>query len=46
MAYLCEYIDKETFLELDDASDHIVAQVVRMSEAADRWAMAERPKRK
>jgi len=46
MAYLCEYTDKKTFLELDDASDHIGAQVVRMSEAADRWAMAERVKRK
>jgi four helix bundle protein len=37
IAYLCEYIDKKTFLELDDACDHIVSQLVRMSENADRW---------
>jgi four helix bundle protein len=39
IAYLCEYIDKKTFVELDDACDHIVSQLIRMSDAADRWAM-------
>ena len=50
IAYLCEYIDKKTFLELDDASDHIVSQAVRMAESADRWTArasdADTPKRR
>ena len=37
LAYLCEYIDKKTFVELDDACDHIVSQTVRMVDNADRW---------
>ena len=39
LAYLCEYIDQRTFVALDDACDHIVSQLVRMSDAADRWAL-------
>ena len=41
IAYLCEDIDKKTFVELDDACDHIVSQLIRMSGAADRWTMRE-----
>jgi len=48
IAYLCEYIDKKTFLELDDACDHVVSQRVRMVDSADRWTSrasdAETPK--
>jgi four helix bundle protein len=39
IAHLCGYIDKKTFTDLDDACDHIVSQLVRMSGAADRWAI-------
>jgi len=39
IAYLCEYIDKKTFLELDDECDHIVSQLVRMCDSADRWTL-------
>ena len=39
IAYLCEYIDKETFLQLDDECDHIVSQLVRMCDSADRWTL-------
>jgi four helix bundle protein len=39
IAYLREYIDQKTFVELDDACDHIVSQLVRMSDAADRWTL-------
>jgi four helix bundle protein len=39
LAHLCEYIDKKTFLELDDACDHIVSQLIRMSDDADRWTV-------
>ena len=40
IAYLCDYIDKQTFLQLDDECDHIVAQLVRMCDSADRWAQS------
>jgi len=50
IAYLCEYIDKKTFLKLDDACDHVVSQLVRMVDSADRWTTlafaAETPKRR
>src|SRR5438045_4545309 len=36
IAYLCEYIDKKTFLELDDACDHVVSQLLRLVDSADR----------
>ena len=39
IAYLCEYIDKKTFLQLDDECDHVVAQLVRMCDSADRWML-------
>ena len=39
IAYLCKYIDKKTFLELDDECDHIVSQLVRMCDSADRWTL-------
>jgi four helix bundle protein len=39
IAYLCGYIDKKTFLQLDDECDHIVAQLVRMCDSADRWTL-------
>ena len=39
IAYLCDYIDKKTFLELDDECDHIVSQLVRMCDSADRWTL-------
>ena len=42
IAYLCEYIDKRTFLELDDACDHVVSQLVRMSDGADRRTARDR----
>jgi len=50
IAFLCEYIDKKTFLELDDVCDHVVSQLVRMAESADRWTArtgrdADTPKR-
>lgn len=41
VACLCEYIDQKVFAELDDACDHIVSQIVRMSENADRWILSE-----
>ena len=41
IAYLCGYIDKKIFLELDDAADHIVSQLVRMSDTADRWTLGK-----
>ncbi len=37
IALLCEYIDKKTFLELDDACDHVVSQLVRMADSPERW---------
>jgi len=42
IAYLCEYIDKTAFIELDDACDHIVSQIIRMSDVADRWTIRPR----
>ena len=41
IAYLCEYIDKKTFLELDDACDHIVSQLVRIAEGAEHWTLKQ-----
>lgn len=40
VAHLCGYINKETFTDFDDACDHIVSQLVRMSGGADRWTIA------
>ena len=37
IAFLCDYIDKKTFAELDDLCDHIISQLVLVSEKADRW---------
>ena len=39
IAYLCDYIDKKTFLELDDECDHVVSQLVRMCDSADHWTL-------
>jgi len=33
----CEYIDEETYLELDKRYNHIIGQLVRMIQDADRW---------
>jgi len=37
IAFLCDYIDKKTFAELDGLCDHIISQLVLVSEKADRW---------
>ena len=37
IAFLCGYLDKKTFLALDDACDHIVSQLVLMADNAERW---------
>ena len=41
-AYRCHYWSKETFEELDDACDKVIAQLIRMSNEAERWTL-ERP---
>jgi four helix bundle protein len=41
LACVCEYIDQKVFADLDDACDHIVSQIVRMSDNADRWILSE-----
>jgi four helix bundle protein len=51
LAYRSQYIERETFTELDDACDHIVSQTVRMSGSADCWVLpqaknAETPRRR
>ena len=37
LAELCGYLDHGRMMELDDVFDHIIAQIVRMKETADKW---------
>src|SRR5205823_10358307 len=39
IAYRHGYVTKEVFIELDEACDKILAQIVKMIEHADRWAV-------
>jgi four helix bundle protein len=42
IAFRQSYITQEVFDELDDACDKILAQIVRMIDHADRWAIKPR----
>lgn len=33
----CNYIDKKTATKLDDTYEHIISQIVRMIDTADKW---------
>ena len=37
IAFHHNYIDRETFEELDDACDKIISQIVKMIDQAERW---------
>lgn len=39
LAFLCKYINQNTFNILDDKYDHILAQLVKMSANADQWTL-------
>ena len=38
-----QYIDRETFEELDDACDKIISQIIKMIDQADRWIVKPGP---
>ena len=42
IAFRHSYLRQEVFAELDDACDKILAQIVKMIDHADRWAMKPR----
>jgi four helix bundle protein len=42
IAFRHSYIRQEVFAELDDACDKILAQIVKMIDQADRWAIKPR----
>ncbi len=39
LSFCCGYIDEKTYRRLDDLYDHIIGQIVRMIEDAERWTM-------
>jgi four helix bundle protein len=41
-----QYIDRETFEELDDACDRIISQIVKMIDQADRWIIKPSPNKR
>jgi four helix bundle protein len=42
LATKCGYLKRETFEELDDACDKVIAQLIRMANEADHWALERR----
>lgn len=38
MALCCGYIQESTFRDFDDRYDHILGQLIRMTQTADKWA--------
>jgi four helix bundle protein len=39
LSFRCGYIDEKVYGRLDDLYDHIIGQLVRMLENADKWTM-------
>ena len=35
----CKYIDKETFIKLNDKYDHIIAMIINMSNKPENWSL-------
>lgn len=42
-AFRCEYINKNRFAELDEAYDHILAQLATMADKPRDWVLSSRP---
>lgn len=43
LAFRCGYLKRETFLQLDDACDKIIGQVVKMMEQPEKWLIKSKP---
>lgn len=41
-SFRCEYINSELRDKLDDAYDHIIAQIIRMIDEADKWIIRKK----
>lgn len=39
LCFRCNYLDKETAAKLDERYEHIISQIVRMIETANKWTI-------
>ena len=38
----CNYLDQETVRQIDDVYDHIISQIIRMIDTADKWTLKQK----